>query len=130
MKKITICAMLLILATTSFSQQTQSSKPLTREEYLTKSKNQKIFGFILLGAGVTSLAIAAYGGPSFDVLPVLAIGGTLSTLGSIPLFIASRRNKRKTMNTSASLKIEKTQTMQQTGISFHSLPAISVKINL
>ena len=95
MKKTIIGAMLLVLATVSFSQQTNPTQPLTREDYLKKSKSQKITAFVLLGAGVTTLAIISKGNTSFDVLGTLAVAGTLSTLGSIPVFIASGRNKRK-----------------------------------
>ena len=130
MKKVTICIMLLILSVTTFCQQSQSSKPLTRNEYLTKSKTQKIFGFILLGAGATTLIIISKGNTDLKSVGPLAVAGILSTLASIPLFIASGRNKRKAMNVSTSLKIEKLQTIQSNGISFHPLPAISIKINL
>ena len=89
MKKVTICAMLLILSATTFFQQTQSSKRLTREEYLEKSKTQKVFGFILLGAGATTLIILSNGKTDLGSVGLLAVAGTLSILGSIPLFIAS-----------------------------------------
>ena len=121
--------MLLVLAATSFCQQSKSL-PLTREEYLTKSRTQKVFGFILLGAGATTLIILSKGNTDLDVAAPLAVAGTLSALGSIPLFIASGRNKRKARNASTSLKFEKAQSVQPTGITFKSFPAISLKIRL
>jgi hypothetical protein len=51
MKKIIVFALLLILSTVSFSQQTEPKAPLTRADYLKKSKTQKIVGFVFLGAG-------------------------------------------------------------------------------
>ena len=122
--------MLLIFAATSFCQETKSLQSLTREEYLTKSKTQKVFGFILLGAGATTLIIISKGNTDLNAVGPLAVVGALSTLGSIPLFIASGKNKKRAMEVTTSLKFEKTQSIQQSGISFHSFPAMSLKINL
>ena len=130
MKKVTICTMLLILSATSFCQQTQSSKPLTREEYLKKSKTQKIVGFVFLGAGAITLISVSGGNTDFNTLGTLVVVGGLSTLASIPLFIASGRNKRKAKNASVSFNFEKIQFIQQSQLSFHSVPAISIKLNL
>ncbi len=128
MKKTIICAMLLVLATVSFSQQTNPTQPLTREDYLKKSKSQKITAFVLLGAGVTTLAIISKGNTSFDVLGILAVAGTLSTLGSIPLFLASARNKRKAQAASVYFKLEKQDVRQLSGITTY--PSVAIKFNL
>ena len=56
--------------------------------------------------------------------------GFLSTLGSIPLFIASGRNKRKANAATTFFKMEKTPVIQQTGFAYQSYPAVSVKIRL
>jgi len=130
MKKITICTMLLIITVTTFCQQTEPRAPLTREDYLKKSKSQKIAGFIFLGAGAIIFASLSGGNTDFDTLGALVVLGGISTLASIPLFIASGRNKRKARDASASLNFEKIQTIQQVGMSFHSSPAISIKLNL
>ncbi len=58
----------------SFSQQKEPAHIIPEFDYLTTSKTQKIFGFILLGAGATTLIIISKGNTSFDVLPILAIG--------------------------------------------------------
>lgn len=82
---------------------------------------------------VTGLLIGNRQESSFDNAATGAVFagiGVLSAIGSIPLFIASKRNKRKAMNASSYFKIEKTETIQQTGISFSSFPAISIKLNL
>ena len=136
MKKIIIYAMLLFVTASSFSQQLNPIQ-LTRQDYLKKSKNQKTAAWVLLGGGIalmgTGILIGSGNEVSFDnaeTSVIIAGIGVLSTIASIPLFIASGRNKRKAMNASTYFKIEKTQTIQQTGISFHPLPAISIKINL
>jgi hypothetical protein len=128
MKKTIIGAMLLVLATVSFSQQTNPTQPLTREDYLKKSKSQKITAFVLLGAGVTTLAIISKGNTSFDVLGTLAVAGTLSTLGSIPLFLASAKNKRKAQAASVYFKLEKQDIRQLSGITTY--PSVAIKFNL
>lgn len=130
MKKILFCSMLLIITSASFSQQTNPSQPLTREEYLKKSKSQKTGAWIFLGVGAAMFAIAAPGNVSFDVLGTIVVVGTIATIVSIPLFIASARNKRKAKAAAAFLKFEKNHSIQQTGITLHSYPALSLKINL
>ncbi len=132
MKKTIICAMLLVLATVSFSQQTNPKQPLTREDYLKKSKSQKITAFVLLGAGVTTLAIISQGNTSFAtsfaVLGIYAPEVILSTLGSIPLFIASARNRRKAQAASVYFKLEKQAVQQFSGNTTY--PSVAIKINL
>ncbi len=80
-----------------FSQQIENT-PLTKSDYLQKSKTQKTGGFILLGVAATCAAIAAPGNIDFDFLPVLAIGGLASAIISIPLFISAKKNKKRAMS--------------------------------
>ena len=129
MKKLIICTMLLVMSAMSFSQQTDPSQPLTREDYLKKSKGQKTAAFILLGTGVAMFAIAAPGNVSFDALGALVGIGAVATLSSIPLFIASGRNKRKAMSAIASFKIETGPDIQNTSIMSRSYPTLSLKIS-
>ncbi len=113
MKIIIIITSMLILSASSFCQQTSSI--LTREELLSKSKTQKTIGFTLLGAGITTLAIASTGNIDFSTLGLLVGVGGVATLSSIPLFIASKRNKNKaalfikdqTLNLAPSIQIKK-----------------------
>ena len=130
MKKIIVFALLLILSTTSFSQQTQPTAPLTRADYLKKSKTQKIVGFVFLGVGAITFISVSGGNTDFGTLGAVVVLGTIVTLASIPLFIASGRNKRKARNASLGFKFEKNQMIQQSAISFSSLPALSFKLNL
>ena len=122
--------MLLILSTTSFCQEAQPSTSLTREEYLKKSKTQKIVGFVFLGVGAITLISVSGGNTDFNTLGNLVVLGGLSTLASIPLFIASGRNKKKAKNASVSFNFKTIQTIEPTEISFRSYPAISLKLNL
>jgi hypothetical protein len=137
MKKITLFAMLLVLSVTSFSQQNNPSPTRTKEDYLLKSKNQKTTAWVLLGGGTALIGVGFLIGDgkesSFSSAAtgvVMAGIGVLSIIGSIPLFIASGKNKRKGMALSAFIKMENTAMVQGYSMTHTSYPALSVKINL
>ena len=108
MKKITTLLVLMILLTS------HSLSAQTKDTWLLKSKHQKTAAWIMLGGGTTLFivggVVAAHG--LFDIFTlqpdkannnlgiggVLAITGGAAMLGSIPLFIASSKNKHKAMN--------------------------------
>ena len=135
MKKIILFALLLILSARSFSQQSYPSTPLTRSDYLQKSKNKKTAAWVLLGGGIvligTGFLIGASSESSFDDAYTggIFVGvGVLSAIGSIPLFIASGKNKRK----AASLSFKNEMAPQLLKNSFVSriVPSLSLKIQL
>ncbi len=149
MKKIIISFLMLAVSAATFSQQTKTIIPqLTKTDYLQKSMNQKKAAWILLGGGATLVLTGIlipqgdYTGIPypFNVFPyldshkndgikgALGLSGTLTMLGSIPLFIASAKNKRKAM--SLSFKNEKAPVIQQSGINTGYYPALSIKIGL
>lgn len=158
MRKIIFFTLLLIVSVLSFSQQTTTASPPVKTDYLKKSKNQNTAAWILLGGGfaLTSTGIilgvngaaeeiaGIFTGEKSNKLEVGAIffyTGLASMLGSIPLFIASTRNKRKATAVSASFKIEtgpfvrpcsaeaSAKAMQTTLIK-SGYPAMVIKINL
>jgi uncharacterized membrane protein len=107
MKKIITLLMLMILLTS------HSLYAQTKDTYLLKSKHQKTAAWIMLGGGTTLLIVggivAAHG--LFDIFSspdkasnnpgiggILGITGVVAMLGSIPLFIASSKNKHKAMS--------------------------------
>jgi len=128
MKKIMVYFLLLVLPATSFCQQTNDSVPVVKTDYLGKSKSQKTAAFIFLGIGVTTLTIAAVGDVNFDALGVLVVVGGAATIASIPLFIASGKNKRKAMKASAFMKMETIPLLQKQSYIQNSYPALSVNI--
>jgi hypothetical protein len=137
MKKIIILTTLLIVATTTFSQQTKTTQALTKQDYLQKSKNQKTSARVLLGGGTVLMGAAFLIGDrkqsSFsDAGTGVVIGGIgfLAALGSIPIFIASGRNKRKGMAASAFFKMEPTPVIHGYSMVHTYNPALSVTINL
>jgi hypothetical protein len=91
---------------------------------------------VLLGGGpaliITGFLIGNGKDASFSGAGVvIGAAGFLSMVGSIPLFIASRRNKRKAKDASVYLQLEKIPVIQQTGMGSHSYyRAVSVKFNL
>ena len=142
MKKIILCALLLAIANVSFSQQTKPSQTLTKQDYLKKSRNQKTFAWILVGTGVglVVVAFATYSTKDYantlfqqdnsalNTSTTLFIIGGITAVSSIPLFIASGRNKRKGMN--LSLKNETTPQIQKSSFVYRYIPSLTLKISL
>lgn len=128
--------MLLLMTASSFCQQTDFSQSLTQQNYLQKSKKQKTAAWVLLGGG----AAVAVGAAILDVsgdwtkpeTPYLVAmsAGCASMLGSIPLFIASKRNKRKEVNASTYFEIRRNPVPTNTGVTLHSTPTLSLKLSL
>ena len=148
MKKIIICATMLIISAHSFSQQITAVKTeLTKTEYLKKSKNQRATAWILVGGG-TALFITGYlivannfadeivtsvttgqDDKSTVAGTVMVLTGTAAMLGSIPLFIAAAKNKKRAMKTTTFFKMEKAPVIRQGSFIQNSFPALSLKIN-
>jgi len=128
MKKIIIYFLMLVLPVISFCQKTNDSVPFVKTDYLAKSKSQKTAAFILLGIGVTTLTIAAVGNLDLDLLGTVVIVGGVATVASIPLFIASGKNKRKAMKASAFIKMETVPLIQKQSHIQSSYPAFTVNL--
>ena len=101
MRKTFITCLLLSFFATAFSQQTEVVTPaLSKDDYLKKSKKQKITGFIMIGVGITCFAIASqadnsniYGAPNAQTVWIL--GGVVSSIIGITKIINSGKNKRR-----------------------------------
>ncbi|MDP4265280.1 MAG: hypothetical protein Q8941_22330 [Bacteroidota bacterium] len=135
MKKNIIGILFLVTATTSFCQQTNTSHPLTREEYLAKSKHQKTAAWVLLGGGAalvgTGLLIGNRNESSFDQAAtggIIGIIGALSMIGSVPLFLAAEKNKRKGL--SVSFKKEIAPQLFTGNFINRSIPAVNIRMDL
>jgi hypothetical protein len=135
MRKFFICTILLLMTTSSFCQQTDFSQSLTQKNYLQKSKGQKTAAWVLLGGGfalavgASILDVSSDWSKSETPYLVALFTGCASMLGSIPLFIASGRNKRKAMNASTYFEIRQNPVPTNTGLTLHSTPTLSLKIN-
>jgi len=137
MKKTITYFLLLALPMSCFCQKTNDSVPSIKADYLVKSKNQKTAAWVLLGGGVALMGAGYLIGDSknasFDDAGtgvVLGGIGFLSTIGSIPLFIASGKNKRKAMKATAFIKMEDGKRTHNQSFVQTSYPAITLKIKL
>ncbi len=130
MKKFIIFIILFTSCKYSFCQETEKlNQPITRGDFLQKSKSQKTAAWFFLGAGIASFALVAPGKTSFSTTGTVVVLGGLSILSSIPLFIASSKNKRKAGNASASLNIEKIKDDPLVFYNTNYIPTLSVKVN-
>lgn len=138
MKSIPLLIMLAI-STNIFCQQ---NPPVINTEYLKKSKTQKKIAFIMLGGGaalfLTGIVIpkgelvhSGFLGDDYKndgIKGGLELTGIISMLVSIPLFIASSKNKKKAM--SVSFKNNPSQQIQRGSFVNRSVPSLTFKIHL
>ena len=146
MRQLILCTMLFLVASSSFSQQTTSQPSFTQQDYLEKSKKQKKIGTILLvgGGGLIATAIiipkgelvydgicvGAYCSDKYKndgIKSIFFIAGSIAALSSVPLFIMSRKNRRKA--TSLSFKMENAVQLSNQNLVRTSFPALRVKAN-
>ena len=133
MKQLIISLLLIIFAGNSFAQQTTTLPSQAKNDYLQKSKSQKTAAWIMLGGGI-ALAVAGTAVTASDWEstggPAMMVIGAACVVGSIPLFIAAGKNKKKGLAASASLKIVKMPVDQQTVFVRRAYPALSIKMDL
>ncbi len=133
MKKITTLIVLFAITLAAYCQQTNFSPTLTKQDYLKKSKNQKILAFSLAGGGAIAwlAGVSKYMNREDNVdgggEAAMIIGGT-AALASIPLFIISSKNKKKAM--SMSFINQRLPQLQNNGFVYRAIPSLSFKINL
>ena len=136
MKKL-IFIPLLIFQSLAFGQQINSKQPLTRVDYLKKSKNQNTAAWVLLAGGFTILTITGisisnnldFTGTKDYTSSEVATGLSVAmVIGSIPLFIASGKNKRKSFI--LSFKNERMHQISKTGLVYQAVPSLNLKIGL
>ncbi|MCB0284638.1 MAG: hypothetical protein KDF60_18795 [Calditrichaeota bacterium] len=148
MKKIILLTVLMASIVNFYGQQLpQQNVTLSQADYLLKSEKQKKTARILLiGGGAFTLTGTLLGtgrvlneiGSSFDnkhdagfTLGVLMMGvGLAAMITSIPLFIASGKNKRYAESAKTFLKMD--QRILSKGFSIHKTyyPAIAIKLPL
>jgi len=147
MKKVVIYFLLLTMSVTSFCQQAGQNTPAVKTDYLKKSKNQKTAAWVLLSGGFALTAAGVIVGvdeavndlgnifdpeaqPSSNIGGVLFFTGGAAMLGSIPFFISSAKNKKRAMQTSVGLKMEKSSSIRENYLIQNSYPALSLRFNL
>ena len=142
MKKLFFALLLSSLTLSGFSQSISKQPTSIQTDYLTKSKHQKTAALILLGGGGT-LVLTGIIIPNGDVIRqgsfwdehkndnlklTMVLGGLVSMLGSIPVFIVAHHTKRKAG--SLSFKMEPTRLIQHTSFVSQPIPSLTLKLNL
>src|SRR5262245_53047878 len=138
MKGTCILCLLLFLYLIGMSQQTTPTESLSKTDYLQKSKKQKTAAWIMLGGGtvigligLASINVAGTDDPDgVNNTPgtILFATGLASVIASIPMFSASKKNKRKAM--SVSLKNQFLPYLQTTSMVYTVVPSVQIKIKL
>ncbi|MDZ4793759.1 MAG: hypothetical protein SGI83_05715 [Bacteroidota bacterium] len=146
MKKIILVAVWQLALIVAHGQTTTPASSVTTD-YLKKSRNQKTTAWILLSGGTTLVMVGMAVGlnevltdignigsnqpeKSSNVGEVLFYTGLASIAGSIPLFIASSKNKKKANNVSVFFKIQQQPTVSQGIIIRTPYPVLAVKIGI
>ncbi|MBL7739289.1 MAG: hypothetical protein JNK14_08710 [Chitinophagaceae bacterium] len=141
MKNILLCIVIMLAGILASSQQTRPGQQFTKEDYLKKSTNQKTAGWILLGGGAAlTIGGAIWWGQEFSLFGettgaeaaagIITVTGIAAMAGSIPLFIASGRNKRKAMDMAINLKMEKVVSCQHTRLDYNYYPALTLSVRI
>ena len=134
MKKATTILIMLVIVTSSFSQQTDPAPTLAKQDFLKKSKTQKTVAWVLLGTGVFSTMLSTIrvnediGGEEgmTSAQTILLITGIAEIGTSVILFTAAARNKKKAM----SLAFKNETIGQQSDLVYKTVPSLTVKISL
>ena len=148
MKKHLLAVMSILVCIAASAQPTATKTPSVKTDYLKKSKSQKTAAWILLGSGValvstgfvigmteavgdlTCILLLCEEQQSSNTGEIFFYTGLASMGGSIPLFIASSKNKRKAEQVAVLLKMEKSTCFQYQLFKQISYLALSVKISL
>ena len=138
MKTIFVLSLFLAFSVNIFSQvDTIASHTSIKAGYLKKSKTQKTVGWVLLGTGTTLMVVGLTTGlhaaddVSFNEAATgggLIIGGAILDLGSIPLFIAGAKNKRKAMSVTVNNNL--VPSLRQGVITHIPMPTVSLVFKL
>jgi len=153
MKKLIICLVSLWTTSQTNAQMrdttlNMNTHKIDANSFLQKSKNKQKVAWIMAGGGATLLLTGIiiprreiiyndiiFGQPvSFTgykndgIKALFALTGTLSILGSIPFFISSHHNKKK--SASLSFKNEPVQQINKSSMVYRNIPSLGIKINL
>ncbi len=133
-----------------FAAKAQESKTSLPIDFQKKNRQQKIAAWTLLSTGFVSTFIGTViatkevvkivvipwpGGPLPDDKKLnggaaFIICGSAAMMGSIPLFIAAGRNKRKIKTMTANLKFENFNSLNKASLVLGLYPALAVHIKI
>ena len=133
MQRVINLFFLLMIVTTTFSQQTNPSRVLTKQDYQKKAKHQEITALCLGGGGfIVWLAGASKYMNQEDNIEgggeaAMVIGG-LSGLASIPLFIMASKNRKKARQ--MVFNNQRIPQIQNNNFVYRVVPSLTLKISL
>ncbi len=137
MKNIILVLLFAHTTAVCFSQSVDNNNPAFNNKYLQKSKNQKLAAWVLLGGGIgvsviglTQINVAGSDNVSVNNTPgtVLLATGLAASLTSIPLFIASQKNKKKAL--ALSIKTENMQLLSKNNFTGITVTSLTLNIKL
>ncbi|MFC0775043.1 hypothetical protein [Terrimonas alba] len=139
MKKIIVITLAFIIANSAFSQQTEPAQPMTKQDYLQKSKRQQKTAWLMLGGG-TLVALgsmywaldswASESGSGDHGQQYFFIAGVCAMMGSIPMFIISGNNKKKAISMAIKLRPGNIQEPGGGVIKFKYYPGFSLNVSI
>ncbi|HEY6503643.1 MAG TPA: hypothetical protein VIZ28_06670 [Chitinophagaceae bacterium] len=133
MSRLIICTVFLIITTAGISQQNNPAPALTKQDYLKKSKTQRIIATSLLAGGsIAWLAGASKYMKQDDYVDgggeaAMIIGG-LAVLSSIPLYILASKNKKKARQ--MAFNNQRIPQIQNNSFVYRFVPSLTLKISL
>ncbi|MBL7848975.1 MAG: hypothetical protein JNL40_16020 [Cyclobacteriaceae bacterium] len=136
MKRTLMILLCSLMATTTMGQKREPDRPLTKTDYLAKSKSQERTATTLLACG-TAMMIVGYIGfnntydsntnGDTDVFGFLVLGGFAMDVASVPFFIGSSRNARKA-TTMVRLENQRLNLPRQNASASEFQPTVTVTI--
>lgn len=139
MRKLFACFLSMLLTVSILAQQITPDQKFSRQDYLQKSEKQKKTGWIVLGSGaaliITGFIIGNSGEDeaSFDKAMsggLFIVAGSAATIISIPIFIASGRNKKKAAAATSYFEFRTENFTTASLPSARSFPALAIKLTL
>jgi len=135
MKRLVVLSLLLCFSLMTFSQQNmEPTRSHSKEDYLKKSKTQRIIAYSLLGGGIIAwLAGASKNMNQNDNIDgggetAMVVGG-IAVATSIPFFIMASKNKKKAKKATSISLINQRIYFRQSR-SYAAVPSISLKFHL
>ena len=136
MKRLVLVMAFLVLATSSFAQQSRFRKPTQKEIHLQKAQNKSSMGWVLIGVGgvlmLGSMIVGVAHGPSGKDQPsgleIPLTIGAVAFVGGVALKIAAIRHEKKALETSASFNFQPLPELNQSAANLNYYPAITLKV--
>jgi len=126
MKRLIICAVMLSITTSIYCQKTS----LTRDDYLRKSKHEKMAAWTLLGAGITTITFGIIAGLSNSDDQAFYYGviiGVPLMIASVPFFNAAVRHRQKANSLSAGIRLDRYNNLVVTKNRNGFVPALGMR---